>query len=83
MNEATLNREIVQELYRTLVLLGADHQLLGAIGSWADGQPEKNVLENIEAWNSATAQELKTRIQSYEESCSFRAYTPDAGRKIA
>ena len=78
-----MSQKIAAELYRTLVLLGADHQLLGAVGSWADGEPEQDVLENLEAWNAATSQELKTRIQSYEESCSYRAYTPGAARRTA
>jgi hypothetical protein len=78
-----MNDLIIAELYRTLLLLGADHQLLGTIGSWADGSSEKDVLTNIQAWNSATAQELKARIEQTQVSYSIRAYNPNEAQKIA
>jgi hypothetical protein len=62
------NREIVQEIYRTLVLLGADSGLLGTVGSWGDSLPDSDVLENLRAWNSTTAQEIIGRIEHYETS---------------
>jgi hypothetical protein len=78
-----MTEKIAAEIYRTLLLLGADHQLLGAIGSWADGESGEDVLRNLQAWNSATSQELKTRIQSYGESYSYRAYNPGAAQRSA
>lgn len=64
--------QIVAELYRTLLLLGADHQLLGTVGSWADGLSDEEVLSSLQAWNSATAQDFKARTEHYESTCSFR-----------
>jgi hypothetical protein len=78
-----MTQRIAAELYRTLLLLGADHQLLGTVASWSEGADENEVLSNLEAWNSGTAQELKARTQSYEESCSYQAYSRGADRKTA
>ena len=78
-----MNREIILELYRTLLLLGADHQLLGTVGSWADGLDETEVLSNLTAWNEATSRELKYRTESAEALCSHPAYSQDAARKSA
>jgi hypothetical protein len=55
-----MTSQIAAELYRTLLFLGADHQLLGTVGSWADGLSDSEVLSNLQAWNSATAQELQS-----------------------
>ena len=49
--EVSPNREIINELYKTLVLLGADNALLGTIGSWGDSLPEADVLANLQGWN--------------------------------
>ncbi len=60
------NSEIVSEIYRTLVLLGAGSDLLGTIGSWGDSLSDADILCNLKAWNSATGQELTSRIEHYE-----------------
>ena len=65
----SIQREIIGELYRALVLLGADSGLLGAVGSWGDSLPEKDVLSNLRAWNEASLAEIKERIAHYEMSC--------------
>lgn|GEM_PF-4850096 len=62
-------RKIILEVYRSLVLLGADHHILGTIGSWGDSLPDNVVLEDIKAWNEATLKETKARIQHFEISC--------------
>jgi hypothetical protein len=82
-NNSPLNREIVKELYRTLVLLGADHALLGTVGSWGDSLPESDVLANLRAWNQETLKEITTRIEHYELSCSPPAYSPVVDRQTA
>lgn len=81
--QSTLNREIVNELYRTLVLLGGDHQLLGTVGSWGDSLSDGDVLANLKAWNQATLKETTARIEHYEVSCCRPAYSPVAARQTA
>lgn len=83
MNNTTPNREIVQELYRTLVLLGADNGLLGTVGSWGDSLSDEDVLENLRAWNDATMQEIKQRIEHYESSSLRPAYIRGEERRTA
>ena len=72
-----MEQQIISELYRTLVLLGADFSLLGTVGSWKDTLPDENVLSGIMAWNEATLSELKRRIEHYEISCPRPACNPD------
>jgi hypothetical protein len=60
---------IIGEIYRSLVLLGADSQLLGSVGSFGSSMPDEDVLSDIRAWNEATATELKGRIEHYYISC--------------
>jgi hypothetical protein len=66
MKNSQPDSEIVSEIYRTLVLLGAGSDLLGTIGSWGDSLSDADVLDNLKAWNSATAQELTSRTEHYE-----------------
>ena len=73
--QSELKREIVNELYRTLVILGADNGLLGTVGSWGDSLPEENVLSGLKAWNQAMLTEVKARIEHYEISCLRPAYS--------
>jgi|HubBroStandDraft_2_1064218.scaffolds.fasta_scaffold102344_4 hypothetical protein len=76
----SLKREIVGEVYRTLVLLGADNRLLGTIGSWGDGIPEKDVLSGLQAWNEATLAEIRERIGHYEKSSPHPVYSQAEAR---
>ncbi len=62
------DREIISELYRALVLLGADSGLLGIIGSWCANLPAKDVLCGLKTWNDASLTEIKERIGHYEMS---------------
>jgi len=62
------DREIVSELYRALVLLGADSGLLGIVGSWRSNLPAKDVLCGLRTWNESSAEEIKKRIAHYEMS---------------
>lgn len=83
MLDATLNREIVQELYKSLVLLGADNGLLGTVGSWGDSLSDEDVLANLRAWNNATALEITQRIGHYESSSRRPAYIRGEERRTA
>ena len=67
------DREIISELYRALVLLGADSGLLGIIGSWCANLPAKDVLCGLKTWNDASVTEIKERIEHYETSYRRRA----------
>jgi hypothetical protein len=51
--------EIKLEILRTLILLGGDPILLGAIESWCNGLPEQEILADLRNWNEAKALELK------------------------
>jgi hypothetical protein len=76
-----LHRQIVNELYRTLVLLGADHGLLGTVASWGEELPDEDVVANLQAWNYATEEEIKQRIEHYGISSHRPAHTPDAAER--
>lgn len=65
-----VKREIVLELYRSLVLLGAQGDLLGTVGSWGDTLPDEDVLAGLRAWNDGALATLKDRIKHFE--ISFR-----------
>ena len=71
------NQEIVQELYRTLILLGAEPAVLGAIGSWGNSLPEEDVLASLKAWNLAAQNKLGHRTAHYEATFCRPAYDPD------
>ena len=76
------NREIIEELYRTLVLLGADDGLLGTVGSWGDSLPDKDVLAGLRGWNQATLKETTARIKhcemTFHRLTDTRNYRPPA-----
>ena len=54
-----MERDVRNEIYLTLVLLGAEPMLLAAIASWRDGLPEKDVLADVRNWNEAKLLEMK------------------------
>lgn len=72
------DRCVVQELYRTVVLLGGPFDLLGLIGSWGEGLPAEDVLAGLKAWNAGTVTDLKERISHYETSAPRSDCTPGA-----
>jgi len=78
-----MNHEIKDELYRSLVLLGADNGLLGTIASWGDSLPDDDVLANLKNWNEATTAEVKERIVHYETSFLRPIYTQVEDRRSA
>lgn len=78
-----MNHEIKDELYRSLVLLGADDGLLGTVASWGDSLPDGDVLANLKGWNESATAEVRGRIEHYEMSFHRPAYTPVAAQKSA
>jgi hypothetical protein len=61
-----LQREIGEEIYRSMVLLGADELLLGSIASWRNGITERDMLAGLRNWNEAKLLELKEWLPSME-----------------
>lgn len=54
-----VERGIRGELYRSLVLLGADQMLLASAASWANGAEDEAVLADVRNWNEAKLLEMK------------------------
>ena len=54
-----MERDLRMELYLSLILLGADSILLGALASWRDGLDDKDVLADLRNWNEAKLLEMK------------------------
>ena len=61
-----LDRQLKDQIYRSMVLLGADEVLLGAMAAWRDGVPERDVLADLRNWNEAKLLELKEWLPSME-----------------
>jgi hypothetical protein len=83
MKSRSRDRAIVQELYRALVLLGSDSDLLGTVGSWGDSLPETEVLAGLRAWNEHSLRELRERIGHYEISSPDMGCNRDEARQIS
>jgi hypothetical protein len=66
MNHLTQRLLIISEIYKSFVLLGAEHDLLSTIGSWGDSLSDADVVSGLKAWNEATLKEIKGRIEHYE-----------------
>jgi len=50
-----MKKEIINEIYISLVLLGAKMDLLSIIGSWFEPtMSDSDVLSELRAWNSST-----------------------------
>lgn len=54
-----VERNIRGELYRSLVLLGADPMLLASAASWANGAADEEALADLRNWNEAKLLEMK------------------------
>ena len=54
-----MERDVRNEIYLSLVLLGAEPMLLAAIASWRDGMSGKDVLADVRNWNEAKRLEMK------------------------
>ena len=60
-----MERTIIRELHKALILLGADNCLLGTVNSWKKSLPDEMVLSSIQHWNEVTAEKLQERIEDY------------------
>ena len=80
-NSTNSTRTIASELYRSLVLLGAESDLLGIVGSWGDTLPDADVLQQLQAWNHSMAMSVKGRIEHYETSVPHPACSQILGRE--
>ena len=56
--------DIIQEVYRSMELLGADKELLALIGSWNETLPDEMVLEGLRFWIKPKKKELRRRKNS-------------------
>lgn len=61
-----LQREVREEIYRSMVLLGADELLLASIASWRNGVAERDLLTDLRNWNEAKLLELKEWLPSMQ-----------------
>jgi hypothetical protein len=64
---ADLDLQLKEQIYRSMVLLGADELLLGTMASWRNGIPERDVLADLSNWNEAKLLELKEWLPSMAE----------------
>lgn len=77
-----MDRDVRLELYLSLVLLGADPMLRGALEAWREELDEHDLLADLRNWNEAKVLEMKewlptmsaaeleasrARIREYEE----------------
>jgi hypothetical protein len=61
-----MDKIIISELHRTLILLGADRTLLGTVNSWKKSLPDDMVLSEIRHWNEIAAEKIHHRIEDYQ-----------------
>lgn len=76
-----VNPEIKREIYRSLVLLGAESDLLGTVGSWGESLPDEHVLANLRSWNDATLKGARERIEHYEMISRHSGHSQDEDRR--
>ena len=69
-----MERTIIRELHKALILLGADNSLLGTVNSWKRTLPDDMVLSSIRHWNEVAAEKLQQRIEDYHSG-------PDEGER--
>ena len=77
-----LDKQIIREIYRSLVLLNADIWILGIVNSWKSTIPARTTLAHLQRWNQKTAQRLQDRILSFEN-VAHADYIPAEDAKIA
>ena len=56
--------EIISEIIKSTILLGAKSDLTGTIASWGDTQTDSETLINLKSWNKWKENELKERLNS-------------------
>jgi hypothetical protein len=58
--------DIKEEIYLTLLLLGADPMLLRTFASWKDGMEDEAVLEDLRNWNEVRRLQVKEWLSSLD-----------------
>lgn len=58
---ADLRAQIAHQLYRAFQTLGADGELLSAIGSYGDTLDDDDVLALLKTWNARALPVVRTR----------------------
>ena len=54
--------EILNEIIKSISLLGAKSDLIGTLASWGDTQSDEEILNNLKSWNNWKSSELKERL---------------------
>ena len=86
-----MDRDVRTEIYRSLLLLGAEPMLLAAVASWRDGMDEKDVLADLRNWNEAKVLEMKewlatltgSELEAAQERIRQYEKTREAMRELA
>lgn len=86
-----VERDMRQELYLSLVLLGADALLLGTVATWANGAADDEVLADLRNWNEAKLLELKEwlptmggeQLEAVQEQIRLYQQAREASRQAA
>jgi hypothetical protein len=81
MSVTPQQREIIAEICRALLLLGAESDLLGTVGSWGDSLPESVVLDDLRSWNEETTKELTDRISQMRTSFPHPSHNRDVAQR--
>ena len=64
MTEAKdLSVKIINELYRTVEILGGDMTILAYIGSFRDTMSDQTILNEIQGWNEGKTVALKKMLR--------------------
>jgi hypothetical protein len=77
------DREVIGELYRTLVPLGAESDLLATVGVGETACQIHEVLACLRTWNKGQLERIKERIGHYEVSGLQSGYSPDVPQGIS
>ncbi len=59
-----MDRDTRNEIYLSLLLLGAEPMLLAAVASWRDGLADREVCADLHNWNEAKLLEMKEWIST-------------------
>ena len=55
--------EIIQEISKSIALLGGKSDIIGTINSWGDSISDNDTLDCIKSWNEWKLSELNERLK--------------------
>lgn len=58
-----MNEEIINEIIKSISLLGGKSDLIGSLASWNDTQTDEETLSNLKLWNQSKRDELNERLE--------------------